>query len=57
MKTKITILSNLQSGVRVVTLASSAPAPEKQKGEVMEAEDNHDMLVDDFDLEQVGKSL
>ena len=43
--------------MRVVTLASSAPAPEKQKGEVMEAEDNHDMLVDDFDLEQVGKSL
>ncbi|GMR50389.1 hypothetical protein PMAYCL1PPCAC_20584, partial [Pristionchus mayeri] len=41
-------------GVRVVTIAG---APEKQKGEVLENEDNHDMLVDDFDIEAATQSL
>lgn len=37
----------------MVTITGPA-APEKQKGEVLENEDNHDMLVDDFDMEAVS---
>ncbi|GMT26278.1 hypothetical protein PFISCL1PPCAC_17575, partial [Pristionchus fissidentatus] len=43
-------------GVRMVTLSGPA-APEKQKGEVLENEDNHEMLVDDFDMEAATNSL